>query len=256
MGITLSIIKTRVILVLLVFIACIGLSAFAITSLIVPQIDRFIDHGVRMYDDIFPEIRIKNGKASISKQQPYLVDKIDEKYFTVIIDTRDGKQGEALNYLSNAPSGLVLTQDAVVMKNSGQIRVIPLKNIPDIVLNSATLNEITDKYLPLVKPVVGISAVIYFSIGKAIQILILSLIPFFWASSAKVPISYGQALKISVFGMALPVIVEVLSYLSETRIPGWFYIYFGFYVILMFLASTDLVRSLRASADAPSIIQP
>ncbi len=255
MGITISIIRAPVILVILILIACIGLSTFATTSIIVPVVDRFVDYGISLYDDMLPEIKILNGKASISKQQPFLVDKLDEKYFTLIIDTRDGKQGEALNYLNNVEAGLVLTQDAVVTKNNGQIRVIPLKGMPDIVLNSATLRDLADKYLPLVKPVISISIIIYFIIVKPIQMLILALIPLIWASSAKTPISYGQALKISVFGMVPPVLLEVFCYFTGTRIPAWFYIYFIFYAGLMVLAANDLVKSLRRSMQPSLEIQ-
>jgi hypothetical protein len=256
MGIAISIIRAPVILVIFILIACIGLSAFATTSIIMPTVDMLVGYGIRMYDDILPEIKIQNGKASVSKQQPFLVDKIDEKYFTVIIDTRDGKQGEALNYLNNVEAGLVLTQDAVVTKNNGQIRVIPLKAMPDIVLNAATLRDLADKYLPYVKPVISISATIYFIIVKPIQMLILALIPFLWASSAKTPISYGQALKISIFGMIPPVLLEVFCYFTGTTIPSWFYIYFVFYAVLMVLAAIDLVKSLRAPTEPSFEIQP
>jgi len=215
-----------------------------------------VDYGITMYDDILPEIKIQNGKASISKQQPFLVDKLDEKYFTVIIDTRDGKQGEASNYLSKVEAGLVLTQDAVVTKNNGQIRVIPLKGMPNIVLNSATLRDLADKYLPFVKPVISISTTVYFIILKPIQMLILALIPLIWASSAKTPITYGEALKISVFGMVPPVLLEVFCYFTGTRIPSGFFIYFIFYAGLMVLASIDLVKSMRRSMQPSLGIQP
>jgi hypothetical protein len=255
MGIAISIIRAPAILVILILIACIGLSAFATTSIIMPTINMVVNYGIGMYDDILPEIKIRNGKASVSKQQPFLVDKIDEKYFTVILDTRDGKQGEALNYLNNVEAGLVLTQDAVVTKNNGQIRVIPLKSMPNIVLNSATLRDIADKYLPYVQPVISISVTIYFVVVKPIQMLILALIPFFWARSAKTPISYGKALKISIFGMVPPVLLEVFCHFTGTRIPAWFYIYFAFYAVLMVLAAVDLVKSLRATTEPSFEIQ-
>ena len=256
MGLTVSIIRTPVLLIVLILAACIGLSAFATTSIVTPVVDTVVDYGIRMYDDIFPEIRIRNGKASITKQQPYLIDQIDEKYFTIIIDTRDGKQGEAENYLKNAEAGLVLTQDAVVTKNNGQVRVIPLKGMPDIVLNSSMLRDIADQYLPFVKPAIAIGATIYFVIVKPIQMLILALIPFLWARSAKTPITYGQAVKLSVFGMVPPVLLEVISAFSGTLIPGWFYIYFVLYAGLMVLAARDLVKSLRASTEPSFEIEP
>ena len=106
MGFTISIIRTPVLLVVFILVACIGLSAFTASSMLTPTVDKIVDYGIRMYDDIFPEVTIRNGKASITKQQPYLIDKIDEKYFTIIIDTRDGKQGEAQNYLKNVEAGL------------------------------------------------------------------------------------------------------------------------------------------------------
>ncbi len=249
MGVTISIIRASVILVILILVVCIGLSAYITSSMVTPIVDTVVDHGIRMYDDIFPEITIRNGKASITKQQPYLIDKLDERYFTIIIDTRDGKQGEAMNYLKNAESGLVLTQDSLVTKNNGQIRIIPLKGMPDIVLNAAMLRDIADKYLPLVKPAIAIGATIYFVIVKPIQMLILALIPFLWARSTNTAVSYGQAVKLSVFGMAPPVLVEAICAFTGTRIPGWFYIYFALYAGLMVLAARDLVKILRASPE-------
>ena len=143
----------------------------------------------------------------------------------------------------------------MVTKNNGQVRIIPLKGMPDIVLNSAMLRDIADKYLPLVKPAIAIAAIIYFVIVKPVQMLILALIPFLWARSSKTPVTYGQAVKLSVFGMAPPVLLEVISDFSGMRIPGWFYIYFALYAGLMVLAASDLVKSLRASTE-PSIRNP
>ena len=160
-----------------------------------------------------------------------------------------------MNYLKNAEAGLVLTQDAVVTKNNGQIRVIPLKGMPDMVLNAAMLRDIADKYLPLVKPAIAISIITYFAIVKPIQMLILALIPFFWARSAKTAVTYGQAVKLSVFGMAPPVLLGAIWAFTEMHIPGWFYIYFALYAGLMALAASDLVRSLRASAEPTFEIQ-
>jgi hypothetical protein len=255
MGVSVSIIRTPVILVVLVLVACIGLSAYVTNSALAPTVDKVVDYGIRKYDEIFPEITIRNGKASITKQQPYLVDKIDEKYFSIIIDTRDGQQAEAMNYLKNVDAGLVLTQDAVVTKNNGQIRIIPLKGMPNIVLNAALLRDIADKYLPLVKPAIAIGATIYFAIVKTIQMLIFALIPFLWARRSRIAVTYGQAVKLSVFGMAAPVLLGAISAYSGIKISGWFYIYFGLYAGLMILAAGDLVKSMRASTEPSFEIQ-
>ncbi len=256
MGIIMSIIRAHVLLVILILLACVGLSAFALVATVTPEIEAVADYGIRKFDDIFPEITINKGKASITKPQPYLVDGIDEKYLTVIIDTRDGKQGEALNYLKDTEAGVILTQDAVVIKNSGQIRIIPLKGFPDIVLNSAILRDIADKYLPLVRPAFMTVAIIYFLIVKPIQVLVLALIPFVWASHCKVPITYGRCIKISVFAMILPVLLDLLPEFSSVRIPSPFFVYFGLYVLLMILAARDLVKNSPASAVVPSAVKP
>ena len=255
MGVTISIIKAPVILVLLVFVFCIGLSAYVTTSMLTPAVDKLVDYGISAYGEIFPEITIRNGKASITKQQPYVLDKIDEKYFTVIIDTRDGKQGEGINYLKNVEAGLVLTQDSIVTKNNGQIRIIPLKGMPDIVLNAALLRDLADKYLPLAKPVIAIGATVYYAIVKTIQMLLFALIPFLWARRSNPRATYGQAVKLSVFGMAVSVLLGAVSTYGGLTISGWFYIYFVLYAGLMVLAAGGLVSNLRAAAGPSSEIQ-
>ncbi len=89
-----------------------------------------------MYDDKLPEITIRNGRASIRKPEPHFVNGLVQENVTVVIGTREGKQGEALNYLKDFESGMAITRDAVVSKLRGQIRVVPLKGLPDVVLNS------------------------------------------------------------------------------------------------------------------------
>jgi len=248
MDITMSIIRTHVLLVTLILLACACLSAFVIVSTVTPKIKAFADFVIRKYDGILPEITIAKGKASITKPQPYVVPGTDKKHLTAIIDTRDGKQGEAVNYLKDTEGGIVLTQDAIVTKASnGQITTLPLERFPDIVLSSATLKDIANKYLPLAGPVFMVVATIYFLVVKLIQVLVLALIPFFWTRFCKVRITYGQSVKISVFAMILPVLLDLLQEFSGIRIPGPVYMYFGLFVVLMILGAGDLVKNLRGS---------
>ena len=49
MGVTISIIRAPVILVILVLVACIGLSAYVTNSLVTPFVDKAVDYGIRTY---------------------------------------------------------------------------------------------------------------------------------------------------------------------------------------------------------------
>ena len=86
-------------------------------------------------------ITVHDGKASIREEQPHFIETGD-KDLAVVIDTRENKQKDALDYLKDVSTGAVLARDSVVTKSQGQIRIIPLKGIPDLVVNSRNLRAL------------------------------------------------------------------------------------------------------------------
>jgi hypothetical protein len=205
------------------------------------------------YDTYLPEITMKNGQASIRVEQPFRLDALAKEGVLVAIDTREGKLKEALQYLKDAKAGLVLTRDSLVVKNEKQIRVLPLKDFPDITVNSAEIRALIEKYLPMVVQWVWILVIAYFLFAKPTQLLILGMIPYFGARAYSVDLTYGEALKISSLAMVPPVLVDVLLYLSGMSLAGSFVLYFAVYIGFLILSVWDLVKSSRSAGSSDAI---
>lgn len=252
-GVTPSIIRTPTVAAFAVIGACIVLSAVGATSYWSPRVERLVQHVVTAYDDVMPEITIRNGKASIRKPQPYFVDRFDD--LTVVIDTRDTKLPDAVAYLKETEFGLVLTQSAVLLKSSEGIRMFSLKGLPDMVLNSATIQELAEHYLPMLVRVGAILAAVYFLVVKLFQAMILALVPLFWARHWSVLLTYGESFKIAAFAMVPPVLLDLFQLFTGAEIPASFYVYFGLYVALLVLAGREVVQSSLLEIEASNAIR-
>jgi hypothetical protein len=248
MGITRTIVRLPALVIILIAVVLMGLSGWALLNFGEKHAQRILDLILDQYDAYVPEITIKNGLASIRQPQPYQID-IGTKDVIIMIDTQEGHQGEALNYLKNVGTGAVLTRDSLVTKNQGRIQVVPLKDFPDIVLNSATLRDLKEDYFPLVIKIGAVAAIAYELIAKCFEIFMFALIAYLVARLLKGAISYGLSLKIAVAALIVPVFFEIISLSVETRIPGTFLIYFIIYAGLVVLLAWDYVRSSRN--DAP-----
>jgi hypothetical protein len=244
MGVTRSIAKTHVVVAILVLAGCIAVSSLAVTGVIVPSTEGFIREIAEKYDAYLPEIRIQNGKASIKGESPYSVD-LGAKEIVIVLDTREEGVKQALNYLKPAEAGAVLTRDSLVTKNQEQIRIIPLKNMPDVTLNSLEIQAMADRYLPSVTWWMWVAVICYFCFSKTIQLLLLGMIPYFGARSYSVALSYGEALKITAFAMVPPVLLGYAIGIDALGIIGSFVVYLAAYVGLLILAVWDLVKSER-----------
>jgi len=97
MGTARSICKIPAIAVVLILLACAGLSAWGLYSWVWPKVGTVLEYVAGSYDALLPEITIRDGKASIREQQPHFIDTGD-KDLVVVVDTRENMQKEAFDW--------------------------------------------------------------------------------------------------------------------------------------------------------------
>lgn len=248
--------RLPVVIILLVLLGAIALSSMVAVFVTAPRIETLIMTAVEKYDTYLPEIKVRDGHASIREQQPHFVD-LGDKTLVAVIDTREGKQKEGLDYLKDVSDGFVLTRDSIIIKNSRQTRIIPLKDMPDIVINSTNLRDLVDHYWPLAMRVTAVFVVLYFLIAKPFQVLLFALIPYFGARFYSVPLTYGEALKISAIALIPPVLLDVTLSVASAGFPGEFMLYVALYVALLVMTCVSLVKERPSeSGDRPQEINP
>ncbi len=255
MGTARDICRIPVIVVVLVLLACAGLSAWGLYAWFWPKVETVLEHVADKYDALLPEITIRDGKATIREQQPHFID-IGEKDLAFVIDTRENKQKDALDYLKDVSTGAVLTKDSIITKSQGQIRIIPFKGLPDLVINSHNLKALLAEYLPTVTRLFILVIILYFLVVKPLQAIILALLPYLVARSYSAALTYGEAIKLSALAMAPPVVLDLFLDLSGINIPMPFIIYFALYIALLILAVRDLVHSKPLQAGPSTSINP
>jgi len=254
MGTTRAICRIPAIAVVLVLLVCGGLSAWVLFSGFWLNVETALKEVAGRYDAAFPEITMRGGKAAIRGQQPHFA--IRDKNLLVVIDTRETKQKEAPDYLKDVSDGAVIGSESVVIKSQGQIQAIPLKWIPDFVINSQNLKALLNEYLPMVTRLVLLVVILYFIVVKTLQAIIFALLPYFASRFYAVALTYGEAVKIAAVALVPPVALDLFLYLSGIKIPKTFIIYFALYIALLILAVRDLARSKPLPMGPSTSINP
>ncbi len=248
--------RLPLVIILLALLGTIALSSIVAVFVTAPRIETLVMTVVEKYDTYLPEIRIRDGHASIREQQPHFVD-LGDKTLVAVIDTREGKQKEGLDYLKDVADGFVLTRDTIIIKNSRQVRIMPLKDMPDVVINSTNLRDLVDQYWPLAMRVTAVLVVLYFLLAKPLLVLLFALIPYFGARFYNVPLTYGEALKIAVIALIPPVLLDVTLSVAEIGVHGEFMLYLALYAALLTIACVSLIKGEPGeSGDRPQEINP
>ena len=252
-GLATSISRVHWIVVVCILLALVGLSTWGLVSATKPIVSRFLDETIDQYDALLPEISIRNGKASIREEQPYYVEKDKAGKTVVVIDTREGKEDQAMEYFKGFKTGLVLSRKVLILKHeNGRIQIFPLKNIPDLVLNSRNLRKNKDMFFPTIIRFGAILVLLWFLVAKPVQALILATIPMMIGPRYSAPLSLGKAFKISVFCMILPVAFDLFRYIwgLQLQLPLSLLLYVALYVALLILAVRDLAAARPFNSTA------
>jgi hypothetical protein len=261
MGIARAITRIPGFLVFLIVVACIGLSVFGLDAWMTPKIRQGVDFVINNYDAHVPEVSLRGGKAFIKKEQPYYVDLGPASQdVVVVIDTRPGHEKDALEYLKDAKAGFVLSRENFVTKSNREIRMIPLKGFPNVDINSRTMRLLFDRYFPWCRVAVAVSLAFWYGFTKVTQMLLLALIPLAWTRGTRPDIGYGACVKLAAVGMVPLVFLDLVLNLADVHVPGGFLVhwavYLALYIVLMVLASLDLVSASRKTTDPMAAIQP
>ncbi len=214
MGAARSLTKTPMILAIVILLLIAAGSTWGILAYVSPMARAGMDMIIAQYDTYAPEVRIVNGHAETDAEVPYFIDVPDAPGVVMVIDTREGTDQEAMKYLENAEGGFVLTRNRLITKNNTQYRIVPLKDMPDIVINSRSLADLKDRFFPVVLRFSAIGLGVYFIISKLVQALLLALIPYIGGGSENTGVTYGMAFKTTVLAMIPAALVSFIILFS------------------------------------------
>lgn len=195
----------------------------------------------------FPEITIKDGKLSSTKD-PFLKEwDINGAKAAFIVDTKADKQDIVSGKYSPYPLGLFLLEKEFTVKTIDEKEGERIENYPlptksdfnlvfnpqeDIFLRAKWNNEkfeLTPQVINKWKTIANLVSfpfllVILFTtffIGKIFQVLIFSIVSLIANGLSKTKLTYKQLFNIGIFSLTIPFLLENIISLLSIRIPNF-----------------------------------
>ena len=209
-----------------------------------PRVVEFARTEVPKFAAKVPTIEIKDGVATADVEQPYVVKDPDSGKTIFVIDTT-GQTTEP----PEVPSGL-LTRDALIIKDQNKVQTLPLKDLPPMRIDSATVQEFFDqavvrnwwpKYFPI--------AVSLAMVFRLLQMLIYGVIAMLVASSVRPPLSFAACMRLSAIAITPVILIDTLLWLKGYQFSCiW-------WLVAPVLQITLLVFMVKA-CDEPEAMMP
>lgn len=190
------------------------------------------------------EVKIQNGQATTSAQQPYFVKSCDNNQSILVIDT---KTPFSQTQFDSYKTAVWITKDSVVYKKSNfENRSYSLNKMKDFTLNKEVINSYYKNFSPYLKfvgPVLFLLSFlgIFLSFNfRLLHLLLLASLIWLLGKLFKNTVSYGQSYKLGLHAITLGLIVDLLINL----VRPWTHFY-GFPFMVSVLALGVVIVNLK-----------
>jgi hypothetical protein len=199
------------------------------------RINKFIDEGKDWALKNVPEIRIVNGQTQVDVPQPYTVWK--DENFVFIIDTT----GQYTSIDTAFKAGALLTQSKLIIKESEfQTRQYELNQFPNFTVNKETITRWSKIGQTIIWIILPIGTYFYLLIAKWLQIVLFSLFTLSMNNTMKTNLKYPQLLKIGIYALTAPIILDVIYSLVGRPNSIFIWLYIAVYIIYLTMAVKQL----------------
>lgn len=204
------------ILLLVICWACLSIS-----------VQKTVSVGYKGFSETFfpqlPAITIKNGKVSTPENRPYLIKDSDNK-LVAVVDT-SGKYKD----LESAHISFLVTDQALIYKSHKEERIHKFDSDFNLDLKPDAVKKITTIAINwlwvIFFPIVILASLIY----RLIQSALYAILGELFAVICKVPLTYGQIFKLTIFAITPSIILSTIL--------EWFSISFNHLWLLYFVLS-------------------
>lgn len=220
-----------------------------------PKIKTFLDNVVTQGIDAYPDglkIEIKNGSASANAPQPYFVklpgffagnpNQLENLF---VIDTNNEFSTEKFNEYKTL---VVLNKSSIAaFDNKDQIKIIPLKDVKDFILDKQTVNSFYEKVKPWFKSVYPI-----FLFGSFLLVFLMismHLVYLFFGALLVWIIAKIKGIKMGYWKSYQAGIHLIMPVILITTIIGFFGFRFPFlFTLLLIIMAILNLENIRTSA--------
>lgn len=199
------------------------------------RLNKFIDEGREWSIKNVPVISIVNGKALVDVPQPYTVWKDEHVIF--LIDTT----GQNTSIDTAFPIGFLLTQTKFIMKQDElRTQQYELSQFPDFTINQQSIIRWSKIIQTAIWFILPIGTYFYLLIAKWFQIMLFSMFTLSLNNSLRTNLKYPQVLKIGIYALTAPIILDIIYSLVGRPNPIFIWIYIAIYAVYLYLAVKQL----------------
>jgi hypothetical protein len=190
-----------------------------------------------------PEFQLKDGKFSFEGEMPFYVSSNTNEIF--VIDTT-GKVDEKV--LQGTMSGILITEDAMYIKNNTQQQTLNFYDMKNLELDKAKLIE----FLPKLSLFAALGMLIWFVFvvaGQLIFAVLIALIGLAICSGLNTDLKFKHVLNFSIYALTLPMLIDLAVDIAGLPIPQ--YIFFMIYTAIASLYLLFAIKEYRESQNHP-----
>ncbi len=207
----------------------------------------------RLWERHLPEIRIMNGRASSPDPQPFVSKR---EGFVFILDT----SGDTIDLDPTYRQGILVTRtDLVYRRERGllETRRYPLDQLPNLLLNQATVERVLEVAVRWGWVVVGLGSLVWLWIAQPLQVLFWSLVGLVVNAFSKRSLRYAAIYKVGIIALTPPLCFDVVKRLAGWRGPGFWclslLLYVGYLVwgILVQPRPVETVPLRKSALEVP-----
>jgi hypothetical protein len=216
-----------------------------------PKVVAFGRDEVPKLAEKIPPIHIKDGVASADVPQPYFVNDPDTGKAVFVIDTT----GE-ITQPPEVPS-VLMTKTELIVRDRNKTQTLPLKEMPAMDIDKASLQAGFDKlrslYWPLYLPI----AVVLSMLLRLIQMLILGLIAMAVGSSQRPPLTFAGGMRLSAIALTPIIIVDTLLWAFMVPVGCvWFVVGIILQIVLLVFMAKSCDEGGGAMPGGMPVTQP
>ena len=194
-----------------------------------------------------PELHITNGALSSPTPQPYVWAESD---FAFVLDTT----GATTELDPKYARGVLLTKtDAIVRRSAIETRRYSFQNIPNLIVNQATIARWIQTIKSWLWVAVAIGTLVWLWIAKLLQVLLWSVVGLMVNAFAKRSLSYRALWNIGVYALTVPLVLDLIkiSLGWQTPLLGWLsLILYAGYVVWGILVQP--IPAIQPTGTAPT----
>ena len=233
------------------------LSTIGISIKIIPEMSRAMGDFISKAETYFPEdlvFTIKNGVWSVNRPEPFIVPFPEVKTTEVSVEelAQIGKTPKNLivfwntgtiEDLTNLDTLVLVNKVNVIYKEGNKISVLPVKELPDTVIDKTEFNKVKGTLTSIFKvfPILFVCLIflgsfIVLVVGRSIHFLIEALVIWLISLITGVKLGYQESLRIAVHSATLPLsLAAIFNIFDFVPFLFWFAILntlFALFVLL------------------------